>query len=192
MELKERILAIGIAIVLALFIGFAANTIMPSKQWDDFCDQYYPGPFDTQQSCEANGGRWNAPDMVPERGAPAVPTKLDNQSQPVGWCDVNYFCNQEYESYNESYSRNLFVGLLVVGIAVFIVGALLRMQAVAAGLMGGAVLTIIYGTLRYWGRASDIFRTVVLGIVLAILIWLGYKRIGKTIEEHTRKGKKRK
>ena len=53
------------------------------------------------------------------------------------------------------------------------------MASVSAGLMGGGVLTILYGVIRYWTDLPDYGRFIILGIILAILIWLGYKRIKK-------------
>jgi hypothetical protein len=43
--------------------------------------------------------------------------------------------------------------------------------------MGGAVLLIIYGTIRYWGSLSDVWRTIMLGLALVILVWIGYKKL---------------
>ena len=54
---------------------------------------------------------------------------------------------------------------------------ILKLETVSSGIMGGGVLTIIYGTLRYWGEMSDIIRWILLGVVLALLIWIGYKKV---------------
>jgi len=44
-------------------------------------------------------------------------------------------------------------------------------------LLGGGVLTIIYGTIAYWSELADWARFIILGITLAILIWIGYKKL---------------
>jgi len=53
------------------------------------------------------------------------------------------------------------------------------MASVSSGLMGGGILAIIYGTMRYWSDLPDFGRFIILGITLIILIWLGYKKIAK-------------
>jgi len=40
-------------------------------------------------------------------------------------------------------------------------------------------LLILYGTIRYWQHAQNILKFVLLGVALAVLIWLAYKKIGK-------------
>ena len=54
-----------------------------------------------------------------------------------------------------------------------------RKDLVANGILGGAVLIILYGTIRYWQHANDILKFILLGFALGILIWLGYNKIEK-------------
>jgi hypothetical protein len=90
---------------------------------------------------------------------------------------VNYTCDREYDEARDIYERNVFFVNLSIGVILFIVAFFLSLEAVSSGLMGGAVLIIVYGTIRYWGELSDVFRTVFLGIALGILIWLEYKKL---------------
>ena len=55
----------------------------------------------------------------------------------------------------------------------------MNMASVSSGIMSGGILTIIYGTIRYWSDLPDYGRFIILGLTLIILIWLGYKRISK-------------
>ena len=64
-------------------------------------------------------------------------------------------------------------------LAVLIGGVVLKLESVSTGIMGGGALIIIYGILRYWGDASDALRFIILGIVLAVLVWIGYKKLEK-------------
>jgi uncharacterized membrane protein len=68
---------------------------------------------------------------------------------------------------------------IVLGIMALVIGAFLKLTSVGSGIMGGGVLTIIYGTIRYWGNMPDYGRFTILGIALAILIWIGYKKFKK-------------
>ena len=69
----------------------------------------------------------------------------------------------------------MFIISGIVGIIVIVIGAVLAMTSVSAGLFGGGVLTIIYGTTSYWSELADWARFIILGIALAVLIALGYK-----------------
>jgi hypothetical protein len=66
---------------------------------------------------------------------------------------------------------------LGIGILLFVVAFLLGLEAVSSGLMGGAVMMIIYGSIRYWGNLSNAWRTLMLGVALSVLIWLGYRKL---------------
>ena len=41
----------------------------------------------------------------------------------------------------------------------------------------GGIITLFFGTVRYWARLFDYARFIILGLVLALLIWLGYKKL---------------
>ncbi|MBW3017185.1 hypothetical protein KY316_02335, partial [Candidatus Woesearchaeota archaeon] len=48
MKIKEWLLAIAIAIVFVLFVGFAIETLYPTPDWEDYCgqqDRYYSEPY---------------------------------------------------------------------------------------------------------------------------------------------------
>ena len=77
------------------------------------------------------------------------------------------------------YFRNVFIISGIIGIIVIIIGVILHLTSVSAGLFGGGVLTIIYGTISYWSELADWARFIILGIALGILIWLGYKKLNK-------------
>jgi len=64
-----------------------------------------------------------------------------------------------------------------LGLIALFVGVVLGLPSVSSGLMLGGVFLIFYGTARYWSNFSDIVRVVILAIALAILIWLGYKKL---------------
>ena len=97
--------------------------------------------------------------------------------QVVKECDM---CNKEYRDKREIYNRNVFIIAVVAGlIAVVLGGIVLKLESVSAGIMGGGVLLIIYGTLRYWGDMGDVLRFIILGAVLVVLIWLGYRKFKK-------------
>ena len=50
----------------------------------------------------------------------------------------------------------------------------------------GGILTIFYGTIRYWRHANDTLKFILLGIVLAVLIGVAIKKL----EDNSSKRKK--
>jgi len=161
---KLVIFSVAVAFVSVFFFAYAIQAFYPAPNYEDFCDVGNKVFINNSADCESIGGKW---------------TDYEGEAIPVGregWCDRDFECRQKYDSVRKIYERNVFFANLGIGIVVFVVALFLGLEAVSSGLMGGAVILIVYGTMRYWGELSDIWRTVFLGIALAILIWLGYKK----------------
>jgi hypothetical protein len=180
MKIKDVIFTIAI-IVLTIFVAYyGINMFFPSPDYNNFCNntKYY-GMINTSQQCEAVDGRWN-PTYYPE----ATPVKTDAN----GYCDVYYKCNQEFQDAMKMRSRNVFFIALPLGIIIIALGAFFfGLEAVGAGLMGGGVGTLIYGSGAFWPYTENWIRFLISLIGLVILIWFAYflnKRLSK------KKGKK--
>jgi len=165
-NLRKNVLSVGIAILFVLFVGYAIQTIMPGPDWDDFCGEFDRVPLNNQEECEANGGKWQDNVVKPVR-----------EGSVEGWCDQDFSCREEYDLVSEEYNLSVFFISLVIGLLTFVVAIFLLAEAVSVGFMGGGVLLILYGTIRYWGSLSDIWRTVMLGFALVILVYIGYKKL---------------
>ena len=163
MKIKENILSIAIALIFVFFIGYGINVFYNTPRVDDFCDIDYSRNITTEEQCSAVEGKWSA-----------YPKPVESQD---GYCDQGFYCGEAYDTIRESYLRNVFFITGIIGIITILVSLKLKKDSVSVGLMGGGVLLILYGTLRYWGNLEDWARFVMLGIVLAFLIWVGYKKI---------------
>ncbi|MBW3011586.1 hypothetical protein KY311_00210 [Candidatus Woesearchaeota archaeon] len=175
MNIKEKLLSIAIAIVFVLFVGFAIEAFYPTPEWDDYCgqsDRYYAEPMiiDKSYNCTRN----ITLDIECEGFVKTI--AYDDKNCPVYECDL---CSIEYEDAQEVYNRILFIITSIVGLAVLLVSVYLKLESVSTGLMAGAVLTIIYGVIRYWMDMQNNWRVIVLGVILAVLIWVGYKKLKK-------------
>ncbi len=147
-RLKHNILMIAIAIIFALFVGYGIDTFYESPEYDDFCN----------------------------KSTRLHPVKL-NQTDMEEFNEKQNQCWEQYDLACEPYERNVFIITLIIGIiAVFFGSFVLKIESVSSGIMAGGVLTIIYGTLRYWGDMHKYLRFTVLTMVLIILIWIGYKK----------------
>tara|TARA_Y100000310_G_scaffold344409_1_gene457018 strand:- start:970 stop:1491 length:522 start_codon:yes stop_codon:yes gene_type:complete len=169
-KIKETILGISIAIVFVFFIVFGMRAFFGEPEYQDFCDEnIVRKPIKTEQECLDTGGRWNP--NVPR------PVKLEDESE--GYCEADFTCKQEYDTVKESHNKKVFIVSGIVGLLVIILAALLHLTSVSSGLLGGGVLTILYGTLRYWSNLADYAKFIILGLTLAALIWIGYTKINK-------------
>lgn len=194
---KKLILGIAIAIVLAFFVNIGINVFYPSPSWNEFCerDRWNFPPYN-ESECIEQGGRWFAEENI---RAP-IPTyndlhctiiqEYENGTQELrceptgiiqeyisGQCNINYYCQQEFQKENENYNQIIFIVSLIIGTLIIGGGIILQSPTVASGLMGGGALILIVGIMRYWQYSTDILRFIILGIALAILIWLGYKKL---------------
>jgi hypothetical protein len=160
---KLVIFSVAVALISVFFFAYAVQAVYPAPKYDDFCEDYSYGKVVNESSCVEGGGRWES---------------YENAEVP-GHCDYGYYCSKDYEEARKPYERNVFFANIVIGFALLVGAFFLGVEAVSAGLMGGAVMLIFYGTVRYWGDLSDVWRTVALGIALGALIWLGYKKINE-------------
>jgi len=171
MNIKNLIIGAIIAVVLAMFLAYGVNLIYESPKYENYCPQDFR-PYienETKETCESNNGTW-IPQNIECIKAPC----------PQGYCDYYSKCQPSWEKAEESYSKNMFMITLVVGIIIIAVSSLLiEVSSVSGGLMLGSLFFIIYGTGRYWRFMNDWLRFILLGIALAILIYLGYKIANK-------------
>ncbi|MCH7850612.1 MAG: hypothetical protein IH845_03145 [Nanoarchaeota archaeon] len=170
-HLKRRVLTIGIAIVFVMFIGYAISTFYSELEYKDYCGEFKTLQIiETEEQCLAVGGQWNGNFATP-RGEVIGEPKIS------GYCDRDFTCRGEYDDERSVYNRNVFFVSLVIGLATVVGAIFLTVESVSAGLMGGGILLILYGTTRYWGDLSDIWRTLMLGFALFVLVYVGYKKL---------------
>lgn len=172
LKVKKVILAVAIAVIFALFIGFGINVFYPEPEYDDFCNVEAKRVLNTSTACEESGGKWTFYEHE-------VPRNIDTDELVTGYCNLQYYCRQEWEKARGGYNRILFIVTAIIGILTIFISIVLKLPSVSSGLMAGGVLVIIYGILRYWRYSTDFLRFVILGVVLGILIWLGYKKLNK-------------
>lgn len=158
------------AIVIALNVFFYAglDTFYPAPQYEDYCApaaEIPKGPAPDAVSCHAAGSNW----VLPATGD--------------AYCDMsNTYYNTCYLGYDEAmkpHQRNSFIVFTILGLASLLAGLGLKKlpMAVGRGLMYGGVVTMFLGTTFYWSYMEDYFRFIVSGVVLAVLIFVGIKKV---------------
>ena len=177
-RIKDIILGISIAVIFAFFIGFGISAFYPAPEWNDFCGKINPNVL--TDSCPTT-------QKTPEPIAERYPLESCWCNENTGECfktNPEYLkCQEEFEDIKQGYDRNVFIIAAIIGLITMIIGGfVLKHESVSPGLMGGGFLTLIYGVMRYWQYAGDRLRFIILGITLAMLIYLAYRKfpfIGK-------------
>lgn len=177
MRVKNLVLGVGIFIVYLLMLGYGIEAFYPSPQYDDYCPQtrfLQERPFNASAVCT----------LPPSVDAQEDACYLDG-GQPVYDYDTNGciiglklcdFCYKEFNDAQESYSRVLFFITLIAGIITIIVGyTLLSTEPVGSALMASGVGALVYGSIRNWSNLSDVWRFLLLAVVLVLLIWIALR-----------------
>lgn len=177
-RIKEIILALAIVVVLNLFFNYGVFTFYKTPKFENFCPvELTQKVYTEKQLCESIGGQWYESNHVNYEGRP-IPVKPQPQTGETSWCDSTAKCRDTYQAIQNVYNRNVFVVLVVLGLISLGLGFLvISAVPVANGFLGGGLLSLIIGTIRYWSEMNDYVRFIVLGVALALLIWLGYKKI---------------
>lgn len=200
-NVKKWILALAIAIVFNLFINYGISVFYEAPQYSDFCtDNYrygpyqaYPAkpygePYTAQQNCSAiEVSEALQGNCSEQKGYIAYRYNTTTGCPTEAHCET---CQARFDGVNNRRNSNVFVMLVVFGFVAIIAGVLLRAEAVANGFLFGGVLSLIIAAIRNWGQLQDIFKFTILGAVLALLIWIGYKKGGALIPQQQRSQQK--
>jgi len=166
------ILVVGLVVVLNLFFGYAIDAFYKKPQFENFCQQKQVNIIpDTKNKCVAEGGQWT------EDPSFSRSPKIPGEVVPAGYCNMYYTCQKEYEETNKVYNRNVFVALVILGVASLIGGFFLAAyEAVSLGFSLGGVVSLVIAAARYWSDMDEWLRVIVLGLALATLIYVGIKK----------------
>jgi hypothetical protein len=176
MQTQSKILKwsiiVGIVIVLNMFFNYALSLVYKQPNYEVFCpntSQVVTIP-DTQKACVDQGGQWTNNVYY---GKPAPVAEI----QPVGYCDLQFTCRNNFESAQKVYDRNVFVTLVILGALCVLVSNLFKGNLVVGiSLSLAGVLSFIIASMRYWSSADDLIKVIILAIALSILIWIAVKK----------------
>jgi hypothetical protein len=168
---KIWLLAIGIAIVFAMFVSYGIRTFSPEPQYDKYCNSTRIAVLNlsSQEECVKVGGQWTNTQYY-EKPQPAMPIQ-------AGYCDPDFTCRQGYEAARVKFEDRAFIITIVAGFLGIVMGIILSMQSISFGFLLGGIINLFIGTVSYWGRFQNIIKFVILGAVLLLLLWIGWKKL---------------
>jgi hypothetical protein len=144
---------LGIVIVLNLFFNYAISLVYHEPVWN----------------CEMT------PVAAPIEKTPATPSIQDEAKFQA--------CQTDWQTTRDTYNKNVFVVLVILGALSVLLGNFLGNAVVAQGLALGGVLSFIIASMRYWSSADDLIRLVILAIALGILVYVGYKKFNDRVRD---------
>jgi hypothetical protein len=169
-------LIIGIVIVLNMFFNYALSLVYKNPKYENFCPtQQINQVVNNQNDCVAQGGQWN--ENIPNAVAPVPVNKTNGVMMPSGYCNLQFTCQNNYNTAQKVYDRNVFITLVILGAVCVALGNIFvgnMLISVALSLAG--VLSFIIASMRYWSSADDLIKVIILAIALAILIWVAVKK----------------
>jgi hypothetical protein len=163
-------LIIGIVIVINLFFNYAISLVYEAPQYSNYCKQEQViEAVTTKDACLAKGGQWN-------ENIYKQPVAV-GETPAIGYCDLQFTCNQDFQTVNKIYERNIFVTLVVLGI-ILVAGSFALsfnwILSVSASL--GGILSIIIASMRYWSEADNWLRVLILFVALMALIYFAVRK----------------
>ena len=177
MSIKKFVLGIGIIVVYALVLWQGVEAFYPQPEYNDYCS-FFNGP----RSVTAEGGlNCSFPSELDQRQQACYDAKgefryeYDNNTGCIinGYCDE---CSIEYNEAHDLYSRNVFFISLIAAIVTLIVGfSILSVEPVGSALIGSGIWAVFYGTVWNWRNFGNIWRFIILLVVLVLLIWIALR-----------------
>jgi len=169
-SIKNLLIGIAIVILTAFVVIYGILTFYPEPKYEDFCGRNLWN-VENEAECIEAGGVWlkeGQTEFIDEEGEKR-PVIKETQCQPPSGCETRY------DDVREPYSRNFFIIATIIGVILVILGAILfDLDAIGAGIMGGGIITLIYGSGQYWRYSGNAFRFIISIIGLIAVIFLGY------------------
>jgi hypothetical protein len=163
-------LSVALVIVVNLFFYYVIAMVYPEPKFESFCPMQ-PINYIDATSCVNAGGQWQNNAYSPKQVTEAV-----KNGEPLGWCDPNFTCNQNYTESQGIYNRNVFIVLIVLSLVVLALGLFIPLEVLALGFSWSGIVSLIIASGRYWSDADNWMRVIILAIALAILIWFAVKK----------------
>lgn len=162
---------VGIMLLANLFVAYLTQALYPAPKWEDFCPaSLHSKMITSSEQCGEIGGEWYADSMT--------------ANEYGGYCNSTAKCQKKFEAAHSVYSRDVFVvfvvfgTLLLAGSAFLSWGPVLALSASFAG-----VLALIIGSLWHWSDMQEWLRVAVLGVALAGVVYLAWKKFGRYVTD---------
>jgi len=192
MKLAKIFLAIGVAVLYAVFFCYGVYVVYEPPQYEqDTCYLKY--------NCESSFNQCYGVSVAdPKVVATPVSQEVVDKCVAEKQVDSSFNkcnedrnkCSEEFRKDSNRYyhARNSFYILAALAL-LSIVGGLVflsKLESIGPGIWGGGILIALYAlpyTSDYWMQWHKYAKLIVLGVLLATLIYFGYKKIEQRLAE---------
>lgn len=186
-DLRRVAIIFVIAILYAVLVNAIIGAFYPAPKYEDYCKQrFYPEkPY---------------PAVVERKDCPKYdePSQedLDKCSEQKGYpeyrydafgCPIEYkgcnFCQRDFDNANQKYNLYFFILSSILAVVGIGIGLLLPAHKVslnewiATGFILGGLVTLFFGTFRYYEYLGRYVKPAVILAELLIVIYLSYKKL---------------
>lgn len=189
-DLRRVAIIFVIAILYAIFVNALIAAFYPEPRYEDFCKQkFYPekriAPVE-RKDCPAykEPTQEELDKCANEKGYPEY--RYDAFGCPIEYKGCN-FCKRDFDNANQKYNFYFFIFSSILAVAAIGIGLVLPNhnslnQWIATGFILGGLITLFFGTFRYYQYLGRYVKPIVILIELLIVIFLAYKKL-KDVKE---------
>jgi len=204
MKLSRIFLAIGIAVIFSVFVGYAIYVFYePPKYYLDQNNTCYQQFYCENMTADCYSNKTYAAEIgYPVYNEGPMPVSIP-ENKAVGNFNQTCYndiinsgiylqcleqrdnCNTDFQKSTRRYAhaRNSFYILVAISIITLIVGAFfVTIEGISSGLIGGGLLVMIWAliyTAEYWLTLGKYVKLLALFAVLVLLFYIGWKKFRK-------------
>ena len=185
-DLRRVAIIFVIGVLYAIFVNAVIEAFYPTPRHEDFCkDRFYPEkPYPALEG-KIQCSKYNEPleeeldKCAEQKGMPDY--KYDANGCPTRYVGCN-FCQKDFDIANEKYNLVFFIISSFLAVVAIVIGLTLPAhkslnQWIATGFMLGGLVTLFFGTFRYYQYLGRYIKPIVILVELLIVIFLSYKKL---------------
>lgn len=185
-DLRRVAIIFVIAILYAIFVNAFISAIYPEPRYDDFCKQRfypekpYPAAIERKDCPKYKEPAQDELDKCAnEKGMPEY--RYDAYGCPTEYKGCNY-CQRDFDAANQKYNLYFFIFSSILAVVAIGIGLVLPThnslnEWIATGFILGGLVTLFFGTFRYYQYLGRYVKPIVILVELLIVIFLSYKKL---------------
>ena len=178
LDIRRIIVIFVIAVLFTILVNVSIDALYQSPSYEDFCHGRYPIAKIATPECK---------EVVPTQELINSCKGMIEYNYDDAGCPTDAYCencNNEFTKANEKYTFVVFIVSAIAGLLALAVGMYLPQKSdvniwIGSGFLLGGLITILVGTVRHFGDMGRYMKPAVIGIELALVIYLTYKKLGK-------------
>ena len=154
---KQKFMAIALMIVTVAFVFTGIYMVFDGPSYEDHCydKRAIPIEINSLEECDTYGGSW----------------------VEGSYCDMYSECSEAYDTESSKFRFNVFLTSFLIGAAILLSAIFIPIPIISAGMMSSGIVILLISLLQYWEKLGEVYRFVILGLLLAALIWIAVKKL---------------